>query len=72
MQRRRFLVAELAREALHTDWLKLEIHPDPKYLMPDPVETLEAAKELVKAWVYCFAVRPCRSCALQASGRDAG
>ena len=41
--------AELAREALHTDWLKLEIHPDPKYLMPDPVETLEAAKELVKA-----------------------
>ena len=41
--------AELAREALRTDWLKLEIHPDPKYLMPDPVETLEAAKELVKA-----------------------
>ncbi|PDH28410.1 MAG: thiazole synthase [Puniceicoccaceae bacterium MED-G30] len=41
--------AELAREALQTDWLKLEIHPDPKYLMPDPVETLEAARELVKA-----------------------
>ncbi|MGC6456166.1 MAG: thiazole synthase [Coraliomargaritaceae bacterium] len=41
--------AELAREALQTDWLKLEIHPDPKYLMPDPVETLTAAKELVKA-----------------------
>ncbi len=29
--------AELAREALGTSWLKLEIHPDPKYLMPDPV-----------------------------------
>ena len=29
--------AELAREALETNWLKLEIHPDPKYLMPDPV-----------------------------------
>lgn len=41
--------AELAREALGTDWLKLEIHPDPKYLMPDPVETLAAAEELVKA-----------------------
>jgi thiazole synthase len=40
--------AELAREALGTHWLKLEIHPDPKYLMPDPVETLKAAEELVK------------------------
>jgi thiazole synthase len=40
--------AELAREALETNWLKLEIHPDPKYLMPDPVETLKAAEALVK------------------------
>ncbi|MGH7995089.1 MAG: thiazole synthase [Opitutaceae bacterium] len=42
------LAAELAREALETDWLKLEIHPDPKYLMPDPLETLRATQELVK------------------------
>jgi thiazole synthase len=42
------LAAELAREALETNWLKLEIHPDPKYLMPDPVETLRATQELVK------------------------
>ncbi len=40
--------AQVAREALETDWLKLEIHPDPKYLMPDPIETLNAAEELVK------------------------
>lgn len=40
--------AQLAREALETNWLKLEIHPDPKYLMPDPIETLQAAEELVK------------------------
>lgn len=40
--------AELAREALETNWLKLEIHPDPKYLMPDPIETLKATEELVK------------------------
>jgi thiazole synthase len=40
--------AQLAREALETNWLKLEIHPDPKYLMPDPIETLAAATELVK------------------------
>ena len=39
--------SELAREALETNWIKLEIHPDPKYLMPDPIETLKAAKELV-------------------------
>lgn len=40
--------AQAAREALGTNWLKLEIHPDPRYLMPDPVETLKAAEELVK------------------------
>ncbi|HWK04103.1 MAG TPA: thiazole synthase [Puia sp.] len=40
--------AELAREALHTNWLKLEIHPDPRWLLPDPIETLLAAEELVK------------------------
>ena len=40
--------AQLAREALGTNWLKLEIHPDPKYLLPDPVETLDATIELVK------------------------
>lgn len=42
------LSAQLAREALETNLLKLEIHPDPKYLMPDPVETLKATEELVK------------------------
>ncbi|MDG4946322.1 thiazole synthase [Weeksellaceae bacterium KMM 9713] len=40
--------AQLAREALGTNWIKLEIHPDPKYLLPDPIETLKAAEELVK------------------------
>jgi thiazole synthase len=40
--------AEMAREALETNWIKLEIHPDPKYLMPDPIETLKASEELVK------------------------
>ena len=40
--------AQLAREALETNWLKLEIHPDPKYLLPDPIETLKAAEELAK------------------------
>ena len=52
-------VAEMAREALQTNWLKLEIHPDPKYLMPDPIATLEATKELVQAGFivlpYCHA-----------------
>ncbi|MCL1143155.1 thiazole synthase [Shewanella gaetbuli] len=38
--------AELAHEMLATKWIKLEIHPDPKYLMPDPIETLTAAKAL--------------------------
>jgi thiazole synthase len=52
-------VAQMAREALETNWLKLEIHPDPKYLMPDPVETLLATEELAKQGFtvlpYCHA-----------------
>ncbi len=40
--------ARLAREALGTHWLKLEIHPDARWLLPDPVETLKAAEMLVK------------------------
>lgn len=40
------LAGELAREAFGTNFLKLEIHPDPKYLLPDPVETLKATEEL--------------------------
>jgi thiazole synthase len=40
--------AKLAREAFETNWLKLEIHPDPKYLLPDPVETLKATEQLAK------------------------
>ncbi len=38
--------AELGREALATNWVKLEIHPDPRYLMPDPIETLKATEML--------------------------
>ncbi len=40
--------ARLAREALGTHWIKLEIHPDMKYLLPDAVETLKAAEQLVR------------------------
>lgn len=40
--------AQLAREAMETNLLKLEIHPDPKYLLPDPIETLKATEELAK------------------------
>lgn len=42
------LAAQLAREAFGTDFIKLEIHPDPKYLLPDPVETLKATEELAR------------------------
>ena len=42
------LAAKLSREAFGTNWLKLEVHPDPRYLLPDPIETLKAAEALVK------------------------
>src|SRR6218665_792406 len=40
--------AQLAREAMETKWLKLEIYPDPRYLLRDPIETLKATEELAK------------------------
>ena len=40
-------VAKLARAMTETDWVKLEVIPDAKYLLPDPVETLRAAEILV-------------------------
>lgn len=40
--------AQLAREALETNFVKLEIHPDPRYLLPDHRETLLATEELAK------------------------
>src|SRR5882672_11378156 len=41
-------LARLAAAAGLPKWVKLEIHPDPHYLLPDPVETFEAARVLVK------------------------
>lgn len=40
-------LAKLSRSAGLPPWIKLEIHPDPKYLLPDPVETFKATKLLV-------------------------
>jgi thiazole synthase len=41
-------LARLAAAAGLPKWIKLEIHPDPRYLLPDPVETFKAAEILVK------------------------
>lgn len=40
-------MAKLARAGGLPDWIKLEVIPDPRYLLPDPVETLKAAESLV-------------------------
>ena len=40
-------LARLAETAGLPKWIKLEIHPDPNYLLPDPIETLKAAETLV-------------------------
>lgn len=42
------LAAQLSCECFETNFIKLEIHPDPKYLLPDPIETLKATEELAK------------------------
>jgi thiazole synthase len=40
-------IARLARSMGLSDWVKLEVIPDPRYLLPDPIETLRAAETLV-------------------------
>lgn len=51
--------AKLARDALGTDFIKVEVHPDQRFLLPDPLETLEATRILAadgfKVMPYCSA-----------------
>ncbi|MBA0127738.1 thiazole synthase [Haloechinothrix sp. YIM 98757] len=49
------LTARLAREALGTSWVKLEVHADDRTLLPDPHETLDAAEQLVGDGFTVFA-----------------
>ena len=66
--------AQLSREALGTDWIKVEVHPDQKYLLPDPIETYNACAELVKqgfkVFAYCSA-DPCLCKSLAEAGVSA-
>ena len=41
------MTARLGREVTSSNWVKLEVIPDPKYLLPDPIGTLEAARILL-------------------------
>lgn len=49
------LTAELAREALETDWVKLEVIADEQTLLPDAVELVEATEQLVNRGFKVFA-----------------
>ena len=49
------LTAQLARDALETDWVKLEVIADEETLLPDPVELFRAAEELVADGFRVFA-----------------
>ena len=62
------LAAHLSREIFHTDFLKLEIHPDPKYLLPDPIETLKATEQLAAEGFHVLPLHPGRPGTLQTSG----
>jgi len=46
--------AHLAREVTGSNWIKIEVIPDPKYLLPDPIGTLEAAEQLIKDGFVCL------------------
>ena len=53
------LTAQLAREALETDLIKLEVHADDRTLLPDPIETLDAAEQSLKRCDSYYAVHTC-------------
>ena len=53
-QEKAVFAAKMAREAFGTNWLKLEIHPDPRYLLPDPIETLKLLKYWLKEGFLFF------------------
>lgn len=61
--------AQMSREAFGTNWLKLEIHPDPRYLLPDSIETLKAT-ENCQAWLCSVAILPGRPHSMQAPRRS--
>ena len=61
-------IARLARSMGLSNWIKLEVQPDARYLLPDPVGTLEAARTLVDEGFVCAAVHPRRS----GPGHEAG
>ena len=48
------LTAQLARDAFETDWVKLEVIGDDRTLLPDPIELVAAAEELVEAGFVVF------------------
>ena len=56
-QKEAILTAELARETLQTNWIKLELISDKEMLLPDPIELFDTCKSLVKknfrVFVYC-------------------
>ena len=50
-QKEAILTAELARETLQTNWIKLELISDKEMLLPDPIELFDACKNLVKKFL---------------------
>jgi len=54
--------AQLAREALETNWLKLEIHPDPKYLLPDAIRNIKSSGRIGEIRFCGIALHSCRPC----------
>ena len=64
--------AQLAREALETDWVKLEVVADERTLLPDPIELLDAAQTLVGARVSrCCPTRTTTRCSPAGCSRPA-
>ena len=61
--------AQMAHEAFGTNWLKLEIHPDPRYLLPDSTENIESNRGTSQTRFRRIALLSGRSYIMQTAGR---
>ena len=50
----KIFTAQLAREVTGANCIKIEVIPDPEYLLPDPIGTVQAAKELIRDGFVCL------------------
>ena len=59
------LTAELARESMNTNWIKLELIGEDEMLLPDPIELYSTCESLIKKNLKFFVIAPTIQCCVK-------